>query len=67
MFRSQNVHVYKKNYLCQWLNSYVPVAGRITHNVNKWNNYYSFNGFIIQRMKASKWGTLKIIHTNFLL
>ena len=32
----------KKNYVCQWLDSYAPVAGRITHNVNKWNNYYSF-------------------------
>ena len=34
--------LYKKYYLCQWLDSCDPVAGWITHNVNKWNNYYSF-------------------------
>ena len=31
----QNVHV-------PVAGSYVPVAGRIRHNVNEWNNYYSF-------------------------
>ena len=25
----------KKNNLCQWLDSDGPIAGRITHNVNK--------------------------------
>ena len=41
----KNVHVSvdgQKKYVYQWLNSYAPVAGRITRNVNKWNNYYSF-------------------------
>ena len=40
----KNVHVSvagQQIYVCQWLNSYAPVAGRITYNVNKWNNYYS--------------------------
>ena len=41
----KNVHVPvagQKNNLYQWLDSYGPVAGRITHNVNKYNNYYLF-------------------------
>ena len=38
----EKIHNVEKMFMCQWLDSYASVAGRITHNVNKWNKYYLF-------------------------